>query len=105
MTQTELSVKILKALAHPIRFQIVQFLMDKPHCVCELNENLAFSQPNLSQHLKVLREAGIIDCKKVGLQTHYFVCLPHTQVLLDAVTVLSEEILQNLSHPVQEKTS
>ena len=49
-----LSVKILKAMGHPIRLKIVKFLLDKPHCVCELKENLEFSQPNLSQHLRKL---------------------------------------------------
>ena len=64
MASFDRSVKILKALGHPIRFQIVQFLLDKPHCVCELKEHLDFSQPNLSQHLKILKEAGIIDSEK-----------------------------------------
>ena len=64
-----LSVKILKAMGHPIRLKIVKFLLDKPHCVCELKENLEFSQPNLSQHLKILKEAGIIESEKVGVQT------------------------------------
>lgn len=75
MDSESLSVKILKAMGHPIRLKIVKFLLDKPHCVCELKENLDFSQPNLSQHLKILKEAGIIASEKVGVQTHYHVCL------------------------------
>ena len=40
-----LSVKILKAMGHPIRLKIVKFLLDKPHCVCELKENLSSASP------------------------------------------------------------
>ncbi|MEF9918436.1 MAG: metalloregulator ArsR/SmtB family transcription factor [Eubacterium sp.] len=87
------SVKILKAMGHPIRLKIVNFLLDKPHCVCELKENLDFSQPNLSQHLKILKEAGIIDSEKIGVQTHYHVCLKNTKKLIDATTAMSEEYI------------
>ncbi|MEG1433463.1 ArsR/SmtB family transcription factor [Eubacterium sp.] len=96
MASFDRSVKILKALGHPIRFQIVQFLLDKPHCVCELKEHLDFSQPNLSQHLKILKEAGIIDSEKVGIQTHYHICLPHTQALLEAAEAMGDERLENM---------
>ena len=93
MDSESLSVKILKAMGHPIRLKIVKFLLDKPHCVCELKENLDFSQPNLSQHLKILKEAGIIASEKVEVQTHYHVCLKNTEALIAAAEAMSQEYL------------
>lgn len=71
MNQIELSSKILKALGHPIRYKIVKFLINGPESVCELMENVEFSQSNLSQHLKILKEAGVLTSEKVGLNVHY----------------------------------
>lgn len=71
MNQIELSAKILKALGHPIRYKIVKFLINEPKCVCKLIEDVEFSQSNLSQHLKILKEAGILTSEKVGLNVHY----------------------------------
>ncbi len=48
------------ALSHPARVKLVEDLMKKEFCVGEMQKFLSLSQPNVSQHLKVLREAGII---------------------------------------------
>ncbi|WP_088225191.1 metalloregulator ArsR/SmtB family transcription factor [Desulfosporosinus sp. FKB] len=71
MNQIELSAKVLKALGHPIRYKIVKFLLDEPKCVCKLTEDVEFSQSNLSQHLKILKEAGVLESERVGLNVHY----------------------------------
>lgn len=71
MNQEELSVKIFKALGHPIRYKIVKFLFNGPKCVCKLNEDIEFSQANLSQHLKILKDAGILSSEKIGMNIHY----------------------------------
>jgi len=67
----DLTIKILKALAHPVRYKIVKFLYNGPECVCKINEEFDFSQANLSQHLRILKDAGILKSEKVGLETHY----------------------------------
>jgi len=66
-----LEVNIFKALAHPIRLKIIKKLREKIYCVCELKEDVEFSQSNLSQHLKILKEAGIVLCEKDGLRINY----------------------------------
>jgi DNA-binding transcriptional ArsR family regulator len=53
-----------KALAHPARLRLVARLMEEECCVGDIQECLCLSQPNVSQHLKVLREAGIIQGKR-----------------------------------------
>ncbi|QSZ27312.1 helix-turn-helix transcriptional regulator [Aceticella autotrophica] len=71
MNQDDLIVKIFKALGHPVRFKIMKFLCDGPKCVCKLNERFEYSQANLSQHLRILKDAGLVKSEKVGLEMHY----------------------------------
>lgn len=85
MTKEELSVKIFKALGHPIRYKIVKFLYDGPKCVCKLNEDIDFSQANLSQHLKILKEAGILSSEKVGMNMHYRITNDEIRNIIDSV--------------------
>ncbi|MGL6064438.1 MAG: ArsR/SmtB family transcription factor [Fusobacteriaceae bacterium] len=65
-------LEILKALAHPVRLNVIYALKDsKTHCVCELQEMWDTSQSSLSQHLKILRDAGIVKSEKIGGWVHY----------------------------------
>ncbi len=56
----------LRALADPVRLAVVDELARDPACACELRARLNVSAPLLSHHLKVLREAGLVRCAKVG---------------------------------------
>jgi len=67
----ELTVKVFKALGHPVRYKIMKDLCNGPKCACKLNEDINFSQANLSQHLKILKEAGLVKNEKVGLEVQY----------------------------------
>ncbi len=64
-----------KALADPIRLQLVDVLRKHAGkvCVCELVPLFEVSQPTLSHHLKVLRDAGIVDSERRGLWAYYYV--------------------------------
>jgi DNA-binding transcriptional ArsR family regulator len=53
-----------RALAHPARLKLVESLLSQECCVGEIQKCLALSQPNVSQHLHVLKEAGIIIGKR-----------------------------------------
>ena len=65
----------LTILGHPIRLQILDMLAqhDGQVCVCDLESALPVKQPTVSHHLKLLREAGLIDCERKGLWAYYFV--------------------------------
>ena len=67
--------KIAKALADPVRLQLVDVLRKHAGkvCVCELVPLFDLSQPTVSHHLKVLRQAGIVDSERLGLWAYYFV--------------------------------
>ncbi len=66
---------LAKALGDPIRLQLVDVLRKHAGkvCVCELVPLFDVGQPTLSHHLKVLREAGIVDSERVGLWAFYYV--------------------------------
>src|ERR1035438_8105193 len=68
----ELRVEQLRALADPLRLRIVSLLRERGEvCVCRLFEALATSQPNMSAHLRVLRQARLIRARKVGKWVFY----------------------------------
>lgn len=64
-------VKKFKALSHPARIHLVQELIDRDCCVGELQKCLKLSQPNVSQHLRVLKDAGILEGKRDKNQICY----------------------------------
>jgi len=66
---------VAKALGDPIRLQLVDVLRKHAGkvCVCELVPLFDLSQPTVSHHLKVLREAGIVDSERRGLWAYYYV--------------------------------
>lgn len=61
----------LKALAEPVRWQIVQLLGDEELCVCHLVDDLALPQPLVSHHLRVLRQAGLVESERFRQWTYY----------------------------------
>lgn len=72
----EESANLLKVLGHPVRLRIINLLRHAPSCASETNTEIPISQPNLSQHLKALREAGIIECACHGTKRCYYLCRP-----------------------------
>ena len=72
--QTDALAERLKALADPTRLRMLDLLAQQsaPLCVCEINEHFAQRQPTISHHLRILREAGLIDCEKRGVWAYYW---------------------------------
>jgi ArsR family transcriptional regulator, arsenate/arsenite/antimonite-responsive transcriptional repressor len=71
----ERMARVAKALGDPIRMQLVDVLRQHAGkvCVCELVPLFELSQPTVSHHLKVLREAGIVGSERRGLWAYYYV--------------------------------
>jgi ArsR family transcriptional regulator len=71
----ERMARVAKALGDPIRMQLVDVLRKHAGkvCVCELVPLFDLSQPTVSHHLKVLREAGIVGSERKGLWAYYYV--------------------------------
>jgi ArsR family transcriptional regulator, arsenate/arsenite/antimonite-responsive transcriptional repressor len=73
--RAERMARVAKALGDPIRVQLVDVLRRHAGkvCVCELVPLFDLSQPTVSHHLKVLREAGLVDSERRGLWAYYYV--------------------------------
>jgi ArsR family transcriptional regulator len=63
-TQIDDVAGLLKAMAHPIRLKILCLLRDEELSVCQLQANVQTTNGNISQHLSILRNHGIIACRK-----------------------------------------
>lgn len=68
---TALQAEVLKTLASPRRLEIIHRLAEGPCEVGRLAEELGASQPNISQHLAVLKAAGIVDAERDGREVRY----------------------------------
>lgn len=69
--------KVFKALGDPVRLRLMSMIasrgQDAEVCVCELTPAFDLSQPTISHHLKLLRQAGLIDCERRGTWVYYWV--------------------------------
>ena len=59
-------IEIFKALADPTRIKILECIKDEEKCICEVIPYTGKSQPNVSLHLKVLKQAGLVNERKDG---------------------------------------
>ncbi|HIE27032.1 TPA: ArsR family transcriptional regulator [Candidatus Poribacteria bacterium] len=64
-------VKVFKALSNNVRLEMLSLLAEKPLCVNALVKRLDVSQPAVSQHLRVLENAGLVKGIKMGYWVHY----------------------------------
>ena len=76
-------VKVFKALGDDIRLKIVLFLNDKEKCACEIPAAVNRAQPTVSQHLKILREAGVLKSRKEGRMICYSICCPEVLKVIE----------------------
>jgi ArsR family transcriptional regulator len=80
---------VLAALADPVRLRIVSILMSAPDgscCGCDMEGPLGLSQPTISHHLKVLREAGLVEGERRGRWVHYRVIPERLADIASALT-------------------
>ncbi len=70
-SQEELKAAVLTALAHPNRIRILEFLKNGVKCSCEIAPALELEQSNLSRHMKILVQEGIVISWKDGLRVNY----------------------------------
>ena len=79
----------LAALADPVRLRIVSMLVASPDgmaCGCDLEQPLGISQPTVSHHLRILREAGLVIGERDGRWVHYRVVSERLAEIRDALS-------------------
>ena len=67
----EMQAEVFKALGHPIRLMIVRYLAGGEHAVSEIVQAAGAEQSNVSRHLSLLRQAGVLSSRKDGLKVYY----------------------------------
>jgi len=65
---------IVKALSDETRLRVIKLLEERELCVCELIQVLNMSQPRISRHLSVLKNAGLVDDRREGKWVYYSLC-------------------------------
>ena len=99
----EMKAAVLQAMAHPIRLAVLEVLADGEKCVCDIAEEVDAKRSNVSRHLAVMVNAGILESRKEGLRVIYAIRTRCVLGFLSCVTnVLREqgsrqmELLKNL---------
>jgi len=88
--------KIFKALADPIRLEILQLLREGEKCVCEIVLQLEIAQPLVSRHLKILKDCGLVKDRKYGNRRIYSVTDPRIFNVIDGITPDFKESLSKI---------
>lgn len=85
------AARIARAISHPVRLQILNELRDGGAYVMHLTSVLGRPQANISQHLMVLREAGLVRAMREGMTVFYQVSDPEVLTVVDALLALAEK--------------
>ncbi len=87
--------EICKAFANPVRIQILEMLGERARYVSELLEELGISKPNLSQHLAILRNSGVVATNRVGKQLLCTLALPEVKTACELIrNVLRKQLIE-----------
>jgi len=90
--------RIIKALSHPIRLAIVDFLKEKEQCVCDIAQHVGAERSNVSRHLALLLSGGLVECRKEGLSVYYTLKTP---CILNFLSCATAAIRQNVRHEMR----
>ena len=87
----EKQAQIAKAIAHPLRIAILNFLKEGEQCVCDIAEHVGAQRSNVSRHLAVMRNAGVLGHRKDGLRMLYSLRTPCIVNFLSCITAALRE--------------
>jgi len=92
----EKQAEVAKAIAHPLRIAIIDFLKGGEQCVCDIAENIGSEQSNVSRHLSVMVKAGVLEYRKEGLKVIYKLKCPCILEFFSCVKhVLKQQVKEN----------
>ncbi|MFW5976849.1 MAG: ArsR/SmtB family transcription factor [Bacillota bacterium] len=90
----ELHADVCKSIAHAKRIEIIYLLQNEEMHVDQIARKMGISKANVSQHLSLLREKGVVYSRKEGLKVYYKICSPK---LIKACELMKEIMLERLS--------
>ncbi len=88
----------LKAISHPTRLAVLEILRDGEQCVCHMEAILGLRQASISQQLMILRQAGLVEVRRDGLDMYYRVVKPGVFFVLDAIDAATRKSRPRLVH-------
>ncbi len=92
----EKQASVLKAISHPVRIAIAESLKDGEQCVCDIAEFVGSERSNVSKHLSIMVNAGILEYRKEGLKVIYKLRCPCVLDFLSCVTeVLKKQVKED----------
>jgi len=92
----EKQAEIAKAIAHPLRIAVVNFLKDGEQCVCDIAQHIGSERSNVSRHLSVMSNAGLLEYRKEGLKVIYRLKTPCILEFFSCVSrVLKQQVKEN----------
>ncbi len=86
MDSYETQSEFLKAISHPTRLAILDILRDGEQCVCHMEATLNLRQAYISQQLMTLKDAGLVESRRDGLNLYYRVIKPQVFHVLDTLS-------------------
>jgi len=86
MDPYETQSEFLKAISHPTRLAILDILRDGEQCVCHMEATLNLRQAYISQQLMTLKDAGLVESRRDGLNLYYRVTKPEIFNVLDTLS-------------------
>jgi ArsR family transcriptional regulator len=99
---TNLQAEVLRTLASPRRLEILHALASGPIEVGRLAQQIGASQPNVSQHLAVLRTAGLVDAERDGREVRYRLTDPDVMVACGVMRSVLERRLTRLGRMAEQ---
>ncbi|HUH99259.1 MAG TPA: metalloregulator ArsR/SmtB family transcription factor [Anaerolineales bacterium] len=85
----EIQSNLLKALSHSTRLAILDILRDGEQCVCHMEATLDLRQAYISQQLMILKQAGLVETRRDGLNLYYRVIKPEIFAVLDSLPAVT----------------
>lgn len=98
----ELQARVFQALGHPLRVALAEALRDGEVCVCDLAERVGSERSNVSRHLAVMLQAGVLSSRKEGLQVFYTL---RTPCILDFLSCATRVVTQSVEEHARALTS
>jgi ArsR family transcriptional regulator len=89
-----LHAEFCKFMANPKRIEILFLLGEKEMCVDEIASAMEVKVPNISQHLAVMREKGVVEARREGTKMHYSISNPKT---LQACIIMREAMVEQMA--------
>jgi ArsR family transcriptional regulator len=107
ISQLNFKAQIFHALSAPDRLEILAYLRDGEKCVCEIVPHLNLIQPVVSRHLKTLKNAGLIRCRRDGTKRLYSLVEPDICKVVDDLTpklveCLKKEVINQIMCPSKD---